>query len=173
MNKIYQPEKEKSSRLANKLSIVSPSFQETSCFGFISSLRIVYKEFWPYAPTSPTSPRFTPFPCPPNCVLSFFFFLSINGNTLQENFLSPQLSIANSSWLGVELHIHLPSPCWDLVHAPWAFLGLVLAAVSSYVQLPCHVQRILLPRIRSPPLSLTVSPGPLPMITEPWEEMGR
>lgn len=33
----------------------------------------MYKEFWPYAPTSPTSPRFTPFPCPPNCVLSFFF----------------------------------------------------------------------------------------------------
>lgn len=68
------------------------------CFIFISSLRIVYKVL-----TTCTHMQ-------PNCVLSFFFFSFINGNTLREYFFSQQLSVANSSWLGWDFVSTCPLP---------------------------------------------------------------
>lgn len=46
-------------------------------------------------------------------------------------------------WLGVGLYAHLPSPCWDLVCRK-GFVHIVPTAESSYVQLPCCVQRCFL-----------------------------
>lgn len=146
MNKIYQLEK--SSWFANKLIIASTSFSGDGLFCFISSLRIVYKEFWPYAPTPPTS-RHTPPSLPTQlCPLSLSFHSSMAAlleNTSPNN---SQLPIV-LGWGGISYPPFLSMLGFGV--------GLVITATSSYVQLPCCVQRILIPCIHSPLLSLALS----------------
>lgn len=81
----------------------------------------------------------------------------------EQDILSWQLSIASNSSDSVGLHAHL-SPCWDVFLA-WVSTGPVYAlthTVSSYVHVPCHTRKAPTPCSHILPLTLNVSPSPLP-----------